>query len=148
MKQAFALTTLAMAAMAVAGCNQIRASEAKKIAAQQLSDPESARFRGIVVRSKNVCGQISGHTPMGLDAGFRGFVVVANNMVWVEPALGEGTGLGEQAGPNPPLGEFASLSGNPVFHRNILAAFYKASVEACGVNVGSAAVLEAVGATP
>lgn len=58
---------------------------AKRLAADQLRDPSSAKFRKVFVHQRSVCGEINGKNGFGAYSGFTRFYV-AQGAVTMEPS--------------------------------------------------------------
>ncbi|WIX34939.1 hypothetical protein QO259_09975 [Salinicola sp. JS01] len=74
-------TMVAIAALgsALAGCDSDLEKEAKKAVANQLRDPDSAKFRNVVGgqgvnHSDTVCGEVNGKNGFGAYVGYRKFI--------------------------------------------------------------------------
>jgi len=72
------MTATAIAALALAGCDQIESAKlqrkAEKAVAAQLRDPDSAKFTDVVVNGSQVCGRVNGKNAFGAYAGAQKFV--------------------------------------------------------------------------
>lgn len=65
---------------------QLGTSAAERLAARDLRDPDSARFRDVRVYltetgAQVVCGEINGKNAYGAYVGYRGFIVAGENVI-------------------------------------------------------------------
>jgi hypothetical protein len=81
------ILTLA-AAVLLSGCTQLTVHEGKSLAKSQLTPSGHASFKGLVANGRHVCGQINVTDAIGVESGFRGFIVDLDaRQVIAEPSL-------------------------------------------------------------
>lgn len=73
----FVLLSLLCCGLVHAAPNDARlVATSKAIVADQLKDPDSAKFRKVAIVRKSVCGEINAKNSMGGYVGYRRFMVV------------------------------------------------------------------------
>lgn len=87
MKKIIFLLCLASSCAAAAPKDAQLISTAKTRLQYDLKDPESARYRNVVVIRENVCGEFNAKNSMGGYVGFKRFMAIGGQVVFVE---GEG----------------------------------------------------------
>ena len=95
-------TTTAGRAEEKAPPNAIVMMAAEKAVRAKLSDPETARFRNVVVReqasgTKAVCGEVNAKNKMGGYAGYEGFISAGSDeLTWLASELEDYRGAWSQ----------------------------------------------------
>ncbi len=82
------------AALALGGCSQLSAMQGKALVTRDLTPSQQAEFRDLIVNGGHVCGQISVRDGLGLETGYKGFIVdLKTRQVMLEPAFDAETPL-------------------------------------------------------